>query len=264
MRRRSTLGMLGDLASLTSVFEFLPLVEIISCSNLNRHWNFTASVCPMAVIDTVGMAIPLDRLIHMISSNRRNVTILRMSVTRANMDALILELEKLMPEMTRLNHLSIFTAHDDGSVTFNFQALTDIDKHSLTKEDESGLKSLVLGCDPAIPSVRTFMSIHARTLSTLAFLRGCHTAFKTEVEIAEFLESQCDLASVRCLHLGACSSSMDMDPLIALLLTQCESLRYVQWTGAGASLDMMKSIMSKKPIECAFEGVGFLSLFMGL
>ena len=256
--------MIEELPSLTSVFEFLPLVEITTFSAVNRHWNFTASVCPMAVIDTLGMAIPLDRLLDLIRTNRRNVAILRISVRRQDLDSLMHELNILLPQMIRLHHLSIFTAHDNGSVTFNLQALAEVDKHSQPPESSSGLSSLVLGCDPSIPSVRTFLAKVAKRLSTLAFLRGCHTVFKTEVEITQFLQDECDLACLRCLHLGACASAIDMDPLIALLLTHCQDLRYVQWSGAGASLDMMKSIMNKKPIQCAFEGVGFLSLFMGL
>lgn len=250
---------LDSLPCLPTVFEFLPLIEVTSMGLVNRHWNLVASVCPMTVIDTVGMSISTERLIDLIRANKRHLVSLKVSAIEV--DQLVDLLIPLMQSLTRLEHLSIFSANADGAVRFDLGTLSAIEKHSPIKRSRTcGLKSLVLGCEVSGSSIEKLLYQVSPQLTTLAFLRGCDSLFKTDEELIEFLNTKCTLSQMVCLHLGHCPGSVDMDPVIALLLAEADRLRYIHWSNAGAGLDMMKALMTHNgPIHCAFEGSNFLS-----
>ena len=256
---------LSELPCLTSVLEYLPLLEIASFSRVNKWWDFSASVCPFSVLDTVGVSIPTERLIGMILANRTNLHVLRVSVPETRLSRFVQALTRILPQLTRLESLAIFTESADGSVRCNSQALLDIERrHTPTTGTEYRITTLVLSCDPSVPAVRALIDTVAPGLTGIAFLRGCHDIFRSGDELSQFFELRLNMASIRCLYLGHCNSEIDMDPVIARLLADATQLEYIQWSGAGASIDMMKSLMQRKSLECAFEGAGVLSMLTGL
>lgn len=245
--------MISELPCLSNILEFLTLSETMRVSTVNRWWSFVATVCPLTVLDTVGLGIPMDRLLSMISRNRTNLTTLRISVCERDLEQFIIKF--LAIDLESITSLSVFAASDrDGSVRVSLKDMTTMDKYS-------GSFSLVLGCDPSIACVRKLVEKMGPSLSTIAFLRGCWNLYKSEDEILQFFEESISLENLKCIHFGACNSNVDMDPVIARILIGSPNLEYIQWTGAGASIDMMKSLTGRKNLECAFEGIGFLSLF---
>jgi hypothetical protein len=246
---------IGYLECLPTVFEFLPLMEVSALGHVNQYWNYVSSVCPMSVIDTVGLSIPIPRLMALINANRQSLVSLRMS--NEDLECLIDEILTILPYLVKLESIAVFQANDDGSVSLG--SLWEVDKYTAPRLTGKGVASLVLGCDPAIPAVGRLLNRLTPNLTTLAFLRGTENFFKTETDIQTFLSSNCSLDELQCLYLGHCLGTVDMDPVIALLLNSAKKLRYVEWSNAGAGLDMMKAIMKTGSIHCAFEGAGFLS-----
>ena len=237
-------------------------------STVNRWWNFVATVFPCSVLDTVGLDIPLDRLLYIIFRNRRNTEILKVSVRETDIDEFVERLTPLLSDATLLTTLQIFSSNRDGAVRIPLKDLHDVEKFSTSKrlmpETTPGIQTLVLSCDPCGESIRSLLKLTGPSLTSLSFLKGCGRLFKSEEEITEFISHTLRLENIECLYLGSCSSSVDMDPVIARLLAEAGRLRFIQWTNAGASIEMMKSLTGKKGLKCAFEGIGFLYLFAGL
>jgi hypothetical protein len=245
-------------AYLSTVFEYLSLMEIASVGRVNQYWSFVAQVCPRSVLDTVGLNVSTDQLLAMVLANRRNLTRLRLS--SFHIELLADGLMQIIDQLPLIEHIELFQANRDGSVFLNNQNLAQVSKYQLT-----GTKSLVLSCDPSIPSVNRLLTHLAPTMSTIAFIRGCENLFETEKELLIFVEKNCNFSLLNCLFFGSCSSMVEMDPVIALLLTRAQNLKFIQWSNASASLEMMKALMQcEKKIHCAFEGAGFLSYFYGM
>jgi hypothetical protein len=248
----------SDAAYLSTVFEYLSLMEIASLGRVNQYWNYVSRVCPRSVLDTVGLHMSTEQLLAMVLANRRNLTKIRLS--SFHIEQLADGLLNILNQLPHLEHIELLEANRDGSVLFNGQALSEVSKYEIP-----GKKSLVLSCDPNIPSVKRLLNSLAPNLSTIAFLRGCESIFETEKQLMDFFENSCNFSLLSCVYLGTCNTAVEMDPVIALLLTNAENLRYIQWSNASASLEMMKALMQKeKKIHCAFEGAGFLSYFYGM
>lgn len=263
----SSSSVLTELPCLGSVLEFLPLVEMTRCSGMSKAWNLASFDSPLLYLDTVGISVSLDRLVQIVKDHRRTLVSLRVSFPRAkDLDRFACELMSIMQDMPCLKQIALFSAYPDGSVRMNLHALSEIDRFSFSWNCDPKLESLVLGVDDlgSHPGVRDLLLKSAKTLSSLAFLKGCETLFRTDSELTEFVSNTLSLDTLKCLHLGFCDSSIDMDPVIAAILSRASSLEYIQWSGSGASIDMMKSLMGCRKMHCAFEGVGFLSMLLGL
>lgn len=258
---------LTELPCLGSVLEFLPLVEMTLCSGMSKAWNLASLDSPLLYLDTVGISVSFDRLVQIVKDHRRTLVSLRVSFAEAkDLDRFARELTSILHDMPRLKQIAIFSAYPDGSVRMNLQALSVIDRFSFSWNCDPNIESLVLGVDDlgSLPSVRELLFRSAKTLSSLAFLKGCETLFRTDSDMTEFVSNTLSIGTVKCLHLGFCDSSIDMDPVIAAILSRASRLEYIQWSGSGASIDMMKSLMGCRKMHCAFEGVGFLSMLLGL
>ena len=244
-----------DPAYLGTVFEYLSLMEIASLGRVNHYWSRVSTVCPRSVLDTMGLSIRNDQLLAMVLANRRNLTKIRLS--SSHLEQLAAGLLQILPQLPLLEHVELYQANRDGSVLYNAESLAEISKY-----ERPGCKSLILGCDPSIPSVYRLVMHLIPQLSTVAFLKGTDSIFSTEKELINFLENSCNFPNLNCLHLGTCSNSVEMDPVIALLLAKAAELKYIQWSNASAGLEMMRALMlSENKIQCAFEGAGFLSFF---
>lgn len=231
------------------------MMDVGIVGTVNRHWNTVSQVCPRTVIDTVGMALSVDQLTALLIANRRTVHTVRISSN--DVGELVERIIPILPQLVKLENLAFFSAAKDGTVFLNNGALKDVEQYIV-----SGKKSLILGCDPSLPAVEKLIIEMAPQLNTLVFLRGCDSLLKTDKQILNFLETNIDIEKINCLYLGHCSGGAELDPVIALLLSKASNLQYIQWSNAGASLEMMRALMSAEPkIHCAFEGAGFLSLF---
>ena len=252
---------ISELPCLGSVQEFLPLVEIARYSAISRDWNFASSLCPLSCIDTVGVCISAQRLLRMIANSKGTLVILRVSLQECEIENFLIQFSPLIPQMPLLKQFALLAAFPDGSVRLNLDPLSQIDRFSVFSY-QPGLESLVIGCDALI--VKNLIYSTCTTLRSLAFLRGPGSLFHSQEQLTDFLANDLCIEQVKFLHLGTCDLEMDMDPVIALLLARANCLQYVQWSSAGASIDMMKSLMQSGRMQCAFEGVGFLSLLLGL
>lgn len=250
---------------LESVLEFLPLVEMTRNASVNKEWKMAASASPLAFLDTVGLSISPSRLFQMIQQHSHSLVVVRVSLPENQINEFVCKILSLIPEkMKSLKQLVILPALRDGSVFLNLQALSEIDRFTPFSQSACGLESLVIGCNPSFPATRKLIQQAAPTLISLAFLNGCESLFSSESQLSDFLTQTLCIESLTCLHLGACNPVIDMDPVISQLLFRARSLGYIQWSGCGASIDMMKSLVESKRIRCAFEGIGFLSLLLGI
>ena len=249
------MSVLSSIDCLPSVFEYLSLVDASVLGSVCRHWGVVSQVCPRTVVDTVGFNIDPNQVVSMLLSSRRTVRTVRISAY--DVEALLEAVLPILPELSNLENLAIFSAQKDGSVFCNGGGLKMIESYQ-----RPGRRSLILSCDPSLPVINKLLTSWGKSLSSIAFLQGTFAIFKSEKDVVNFLDSKIDIAKLECLHLGHCKCSLDLDPVIAKLLAQAGQLKYIQWSDAGASLEMMRALMtSERKIKCAFEGAGFLSSF---
>ena len=233
---------------LSNAFAFLPLHEQTACSRVSRSWHQTESV--LSVIDTVGLSISKGELHRLVRQNAAHVQELRVSVRPDELGELVEFLRGNLIDLPALKSLSIFSENKDRSVF-----LPDA-KLRLVAPARGYRSRLILQVDPG--SVAPLIELFLPTVSVLVFLRGCVSAFPDETTLSGFLEEVLAVGHLECLLLGEVAERVDMDRLL-LKLMHSPKLRMLQWAGAGASLEILRTLLAHPRMRASFDGMAFLA-----
>lgn len=238
---------MNELECLPTVFEFVSLYDLHSnFGRVNRHWKSVAASAPLSRINTVGYTVQLDVLVSLISGNVQSLVEICISVDSNTMGDLLEFLIQHIHKMSNLKRLEVYTSMSDGSVR-NMLSLAS-----------TSCKRLILQIDDSLYSKQIKSILALFEPQSIFFLSGCSNIFPSEDVLLSFLLSD---PLIEEIHLGFCSGLVDMDRVIPLMLSGCDSLKYFQWSHASASLELMQTLIKHERVKFSFDSIGFISWF---